>query len=289
MSRVAWSASRDARARRVQPHYIRPVCTLIFGLDVLGPRSVLVATNRDEDPARASEPPQILNRAPLVVGGRDAVAGGTWLALRAGGPEAGSQRIEPGDRAAAEAEPAASVTTPGVAMLLNRRDPTPAKSGRRSRGLLTLDVATAPDPRTRALAEAEIGHYAPCSLVWLSPTGSWHLSIRAGRKPTLDKIAPGWHAITHFELDDPADTRTTWVLTRLAGWRPSSRADAESRLSAILATHGGGGVPASCLHEGRAPTVSAAMLWLAPGETSYRHAQGPPCVTPFEDWTHLLG
>jgi len=174
-------------------------------------------------------------------------------------------------------------------MLLNRRDPTPAKPGRRSRGLLTLEVASAADPRSRALAEAQLGHYAPCSLVWLSATESWLLSIRAGRKPTLEPIAPGWHAISHFELDDPADARATWALARLAGWRPASRAEAEARLLAMLASHGGGAAPAICLHEGRAPTVSAAMLWLADGEAGYRHAQGRPCETPFVDWTHLLG
>ncbi len=238
------------------------MCTLVFGLDVLGPGTILVATNRDEDPARPSEPPQVLDRAPLVVGGRDAVAGGTWLAVRA--------------------------ETPGVAMLLNRRDPTPEKPGRRSRGLLTLDVATAPEPRARALAEAEIGHYAPCSLVWLSPAGSWLLAIRAGREPTLEPIRAGWHAITHFELDDAADARATWILARLAGRKVASREDAESRLTSILASHGGGAAPACCLHEGRAPTVSAALLWIAPGELAYRHAQGRPCVTPFEDYTHLV-
>ena len=265
------------------------MCTLIFGLDVLGPRTVLIATNRDEDPARASEPPQILSRAPRVVGGRDAVAGGTWLALRADEPGTAADGIAPGTHESTTSEPSGPVNTAGVAMLLNRRDPKPATSGRRSRGLLTLDVASAADTRERALAEAEIGHYAPCSLVWLSPAGSWHLSIRAGRKPTLDTIAPGWHAITHFEMDDPADTRTSWVLARLGKWHPASRAEAEARLVAIVASHGGGGAPAFCLHEGRAPTVSAALLWLAPGEVGYRHAQGRPCVTPFEDWTRLLG
>ena len=237
------------------------MCTLVFALDLLGPGTALVATNRDEDPARASEPPQVLGREPLVVGGRDAVAGGTWLALRA--------------------------DVPGVAMLLNRRDPTPEKQGRRSRGLLTLDVATAPDPRERALAEAAIGHYAPCSLVWLSPRGSWHLSIRAGRAPALEPITPGWHAITHFEMDDATDPRATSILARLQGWKPKTRAEAEARLTAIISSHGTGRAPAVCLHEGRAPTVSAAMLWLAPGEVSYHHAQGRPCVTPFEDFTHL--
>jgi len=247
------------------------MCTLVFALDVLGAHTVLLATNRDEDPARPSEPPQVLGRDPLVVGGRDVTGGGTWLALR------------PGAAAAGEAAP-----SPAVAMLLNRRDPTPGKSGRRSRGLLTLDVAAAPDPRARALAEAEIGHYAPCSLVWLSPGGSWHLSIRAGHAPTLDPIAPGWHAITHFELDDPSDPRASWALTRLSGRKPATRDDAEARLTSIVASHGGGSAPAFCLHDGRAPTVSAAMLWLAPGEVSYRHAPGRPCVTAFEDWTHLV-
>jgi uncharacterized protein with NRDE domain len=265
------------------------VCTLIFGLDVLGPRSVLIATNRDEDPARPSEPPHVLSAAPRVVGGRDALAGGTWLALRAGERQDPARGADGGSRDAVGPETHGTVTTAGVAMLLNRRDPTPARAGRRSRGLLTLEVASAADPRARALAEAQLGHYAPCSLVWLSATESWLLSIRAGRKPTLEPIAPGWHAITHFEMDDPADARATWALARLAGWRPSSRAEAEARLLAMISSHGGGAAPAICLHEGRAPTVSAAMLWLAPGETSYRHAQGRPCETPLVDWTHLLG
>ena len=238
------------------------MCTLIFGLGVLGPGTVLIATNRDEDPTRPSEPPQVLVREPLVVGGRDAAAGGTWLALRA--------------------------DVPGVAMLLNRRDPSPEKVGRRSRGLLTLDVASASDPRAFAQAEAAIGNYAPCSLVWLSPAESWHLSIRPGHKPTLAPIAPGWHAITHFEMDDPADPRASLVMARFAKWRPPSREDAESRLTSIVTSHGGGGAPAFCLHEGRAPTVSAALLWLAPGEITYRHAQGRPCVTAFEDCAHLI-
>src|SRR5689334_5142645 len=170
------------------------MCTLVFALDVLGPGTVLDAPNRDGDPARGSEPPRVLARDPLLVGGRDAKAGGTWQAVRAEEPR-------------------------GVAMLLNRRDTTPERPGRRCRGILTLDVAGASDPRERALAEAAIGHYAPCSLVWLSPAGSWHLSIRAGHKPSLDDINPGWHAITHFEMNDASDPRATSILARLAGWK----------------------------------------------------------------------
>src|SRR5262249_24564811 len=133
--------------------------------------------------------------------------------------------------------------TPGVAMLLNRRDPEPGRAGRRSRGLLTLDVAAAADPRATAEAEAATGRYAPCSLVWLSGGESWLLAIRHGREPTWEPIAPGWHAITHFELDDPTDERATWLLAQLARRPPASRAEAEARLAALIASHGGEGVP----------------------------------------------
>jgi hypothetical protein len=245
------------------------MCTLVFGLGVAGPGTVVLATNRDEDPARGSEPPQVLRREPLLLGGRDVVAGGTWLALHPG-------RLP--DRRGTS-----------VAMLLNRFDPEPGKPGRRSRGLLTLDVAGAEAPHERAIEEATSGRYAPCSLVWLAGDSAWHLSLRAGEAPTIDPIGPGWHALTHFELDDPTDARATWLLAQLAGWRPASLPDARTRLEALVGSHGGDGAPPICLHGGRAPTVSAASLVLAPGRLEYRHAQGPPCVTPFADQESLLG
>jgi hypothetical protein len=242
------------------------MCTLVFGLGVLGHGSVLVATNRDEHPARAGEPPQVLRRAPLVVGGRDPVAGGTWLAVRAGAAGRG----------------------PAVAMLLNRFDADPERSGRRSRGLLTLDVAASDDPLATARELAATGRYAPCSLVWLSGEEGWLLALRGDEAPELERIAPGWHALAHRELDDAADERTAWLAARLRGFAPSTRPEAAEGLRELLATHAAGSVPAVCLHEGRAPTVSAETLWIAPGELEYRHAQGRPCVTVFEDHTSLL-
>src|SRR3989442_6104928 len=103
------------------------MCTLILGRDVLGPGSLLVGANRDEDPARPAEPPGRLSEAPLVVGGRDLRSGGTWLAIRDG-------------RA--------------VVALLNRRGVGPsALDVVRSRGLLALDVAkTAPGSNGEAFA-----------------------------------------------------------------------------------------------------------------------------------------
>lgn len=242
------------------------MCTALFGIGVLGEGTVLVATNRDEDPLRASEPPRLLRDEPRLAGGRDAVAGGTWLAVRrtsAGRP-------------------------PAVAMLLNRFDPAPGRAGRRSRGLLTLDVAASADPRATAWAGAVTARYAPCSLVWLSPGEAWMLSIRDGRAPSLEPIPRGWHALAHHELDDPADPRTGWLAGQLRGFEPDSRAAAGAHLHALITTHRDGHAPGVCLHEGRAPTVSSARVWLEPGGLGYFHAQGRPCVTPFADCTALL-
>ncbi len=143
--------------------------------------------------------------------------------------------------------------------------------------------AAAAEPRAAALAEATSGRYAPCSLVWLSGAEAWLLALRAGEGPTLQAIGPGWHAITHFELDDPADRRAAWLLAQLGAWRPRARAEAEARLRALIASHGSDEAPPVCLHAGRAPTVSAAAVWVGPDGVTYRHAQGPPCVTPFAD------
>src|SRR6267378_4594459 len=63
-------------------HYRGRMCTLILGLEVVAPHTLLLGANRDEDPARPSDPPAVLSTDPPVAGGRDRVAGGTWLAVR---------------------------------------------------------------------------------------------------------------------------------------------------------------------------------------------------------------
>src|SRR5262245_50190673 len=127
------------------------MCTLVIGRDVVAPGTVLVAANRDEDPARPSLPPGVLGERPRLVGGSDRLAGGTWLAIREG-------------RA--------------LVAILNRRDvshlanePAPRDPERRSRGLLVLDVARAEGDdlaqaaSARALAALEAARYAPFTMV----------------------------------------------------------------------------------------------------------------------------
>lgn len=265
------------------------MCTLVLGFGVVAPRSVLIAANRDEDPERPTDPPRPLGERPALVGGRDRRAGGTWLAVRDG-------------RSA-------------VALLNRPPWSAPAPAAPRSRGLLTLDVAAAPavtargvaggalgaagsDPGARAaLAEAlaSLGRdaYAPFTLVYASPDACWTLS-HDGRGPArAAPLAPGWHVVTHADPDDPGEPRTAWLLERLAGQSPPTRAGAEALLTRLLSLHAGEIVdgreaPDVCLHRGRLVTVSRSLLWLAPGEAHYAHAEGRPCERPAEDLTDLL-
>ena len=257
------------------------MCTLLIGIDVLGPKTAVVGANRDESPDRATAGPGMLVSSPRVVGGRDLVAGGTWLAVR-------EARF--------------------IAALMNRRprpgDPT---GGLRSRGLLCLETASSDrldqpariDPETgearpaawdAALRRLGSGAYARCTLVGIDPDlGSWAVAGGAGELSRGVPIPPGWHAITHGELDDPDEPRTRYALSRLEGAEPRGADEALDLLASILRGHDEGGSPAVCLHGDRFPTVSSTLLALGALERPrYLHADGPPCVTEYRDHSSLL-
>lgn len=277
------------------------MCTLIVGLDLLGPGTLLVGANRDESPGRPSAGPARLRDRPAVVGGRDLLAGGTWLAVREARFVAALLNRRPAPAAAVtEAATAATtaVTVPVAAIT------TPL----RSRGLLCLDTAAsgprfgapaAIDPATgdpyparldAALRVIGRDRYAPCSLIGLEAGGtSWVITLHPDDEPRASLLDPGWHVITHEAMDDPDEPRTRALLARLSGERPRDASEGFEILARLLRTHDDSGTPPVCLHRERFPTVSSTLLSLgAPGAARYAHADGPPCVTPFEDHSPLL-
>ncbi len=273
------------------------MCTLILGRDVLAAGSFLLAANRDEDPARPSDPPLVLSESPRLVGGRDRRAGGTWLAVR---------------------------ESRAVVAILNRRDragePAPPAPDRRSRGALVLEVAGVAedyparlDPAgerrellerlgavsgpglphaalCRAFAALWEAPYAPCTLLFAAPESCWLMAVEADAAPRFEPVPGGWHVITHADLDDAREPRTARLMRELAGFAPRSVEQAEQRLGDLLRSHGDAtaGIPPVCLHAGRRVTVSASSVWLATGEARYRHAEGRPCEHPLADHSHLL-
>ena len=231
------------------------MCTLILGIGIFGAESLLFGANRDEDPARPSDPPGRLVDAPPIVGGRDRVAGGTWLALRGR------------DFAVA---------------MLNRRGSMSAPATR-SRGLIALDVARAPEPAT-PFEHLVRERYAPFTLVMADAKRPWLLAWDGERARMLEP-PPGWHVLTHAELDDREEPRTAWLLGSLASFTPATPDEARRGVIERLARHE---APAVCLHEGPMRTVSAAWVEFGLRGTRYEHAEGPPCIAPFVDYTALL-
>ena len=140
--------------------------------------------------------------------------------------------------------------------------------------------------RERALALVAETHYAPCTLLFATPEDCWAL-VNDGETRRIVEISPGWHVLTHQELDDPTEPRAAYLLGRLRKDPPAPR-EAEERVMAMLREHGAGGTPPVCLHEGRMATVSSSIVWLAESHARYLHAEGRPCEHEYIDQTRLL-
>jgi uncharacterized protein with NRDE domain len=154
------------------------VCLLLLGVAAHPDYALVVAANRDEVYDRDAETAGFWSDAPQVLGGRDRLAGGTWLA----------------------------VTTSGrFAAVTNVRDLTaPMPDNPPSRGFLTTEFVLGDDtPRRYTEAVSERGAaYAGFNLVVGTPAELWHCeNNRAQAGPT--RLAAGVHAISNASLDTP--------------------------------------------------------------------------------------
>ena len=241
------------------------MCTLVVGIDRPRAGHLLLGANRDESLRRAAVSPHVLVRDPLVVAGRDSVAGGTWLGVQAG-------RL--------------------VAALLNRNAPegeaarwVAGREPDRSRGLLCLDalrMGSAQEAADWVRDEVLTCRYAPFTLFLADARGAfaayWDGRVR------VEELFPGWHVLTHGDVDDPFDPRAELLHTALRLSPPRQLED----LVPLLSGHEG--ARAVCLHEEPHGTVSSSLVQVdwAPGAARYLHAAGKPCSTPYQDISRLL-
>lgn len=243
------------------------MCTLLIGIDRPRAGHLLLGANRDESQARPAVSPHVLVREPLIVAGRDSVAGGTWLGVQSG-------RL--------------------VVALLNRNAPRGATEGAwatggepdRSRGLLCLD-ALRMDSAAQVVEwvkdEVLTCRYAPFTLFVADPRGVF-AAYWDGRM-RIEELFPGWHVLTHGDVDDPFDPRSELAHTNLRLAPPRAAED----LVPTLGSHEGD--RAVCLHAVPHGTVSSSLVhvdWNS-GVTRYLHAAGRPCTTPYQDVSRLLG
>lgn len=244
------------------------MCTLIAFHRVWADAPLVVAVNRDEAYDRPSSPPRWWDDPP-VLAPRDEEAGGTWMGANREGLWVG---------------------------ITNRRGED-EEPGRRSRGMLCLDLLDAPDSTevTERIATLE------------EPYNPFHLVAGDGRRLLLIEyeggesesraLAEGVHLVTNRppggSEGEPKVDRARALLGEVGLWPVPLGGDAppdlEDRLGAVLADHGRKGSDALCLHGGRYGTRSAAVWRIRPpgdaegnAEVGLAFADGPPCSAGLE-------
>jgi uncharacterized protein with NRDE domain len=256
----SWCAATDVDT-------IAGVCTLAVYLHVFAAHPVVVAANRDEWLTRPSRPPELLRTGPgWAFGGRDAVAGGTWLGVNAQGLVAG---------------------------LLNRRTDDPPDPARRSRGQLCLDaLAAVSAERAATWAAAEpAGRYNAFNLLVADAAGGFVVTQAADDAPRLLRLEAGLHLLSNLDVDDPRCPRIAASQRAFAAAGEAFAAGAAlpafvTRLQRVLAEHatrldprGPGSV---CVHaDGYGTRAASVIVSDAAGRPAHwYHADGPPCRTP---------
>jgi uncharacterized protein with NRDE domain len=262
------SLLRGAIAVVMPASYNHRVCTLAVYFQTNAELPLVVAANRDEFYARAASPPRLLADAPWVIGGHDAVAGGTWLGVNAHGLVAG---------------------------ILNRRSNQPPDPTRRSRGQLCLDVLRQPSVAAAAAGiQADPGtRYNPFNLLIASPEAACVVGNISGTMQRTPLHA-GLHLLTNLELNDPECPRIAKSTAMFEEARRSLREetlpDFLAELRRILADHStpldprGDGLPNNlCVHTERFGTRSSTIVVYSARTRRFRmwHANGPPCETDY--------
>jgi uncharacterized protein with NRDE domain len=132
---------------------------------------LVVAANRDELYARPTRPPEVLG--PAIVGGVDALSGGTWLAVNRAGR---------------------------FAAVTNQRALDTPPPGLRSRGLAVKELAAAEDPDAY-VAELDPKRYASMNLVWgdAARVSVAYLRRDSGEK-TIEELPQGVHVLCNDRL-----------------------------------------------------------------------------------------
>ena len=258
------------------------MCLLIFAWQPEAELPLVVAANRDERLDRPASSLCVLrDTAPRILGGRDDLAGGTWLATNDKGVVVG---------------------------LTNSPSPGGRDTTKRSRGELPLMVATASraaDGVASLCRTVEPGQYNPAWLLAGDRESLFYVELASDRAPAVRELAPGVHVLENVALDQPS-LKVDLVRSRLAAAASVGRslpdaalevlsdhslpsgADAESMASGDVIRRTA--TLACCVHTDDYGTRSAAVVSVPRAADALPEmlvADGPPCTTPFVAATPL--
>ncbi len=259
------------------------MCLLVVLFQIVPGAPLVVAANRDERYDRPAVAITVLrDSGPRILGGRDELAGGTWLAVNEHGLMAGLTN-----------QPSA-----------DGRDPT-----KRSRGELPLAFAEYPaaaDAVGKVGAQLDPSDYNPCWMLVGDRQSLFSIGLAGGRAAEVDELRPGLHVLENAPLRSPSAKadRVRRLITEARDAQPDrGPASTISALEAVLAdsepatpqprADDSGRVwppeiSAACVHTPGYGTRSAMTVAVPDaGRPSVRVADGPPCRVPLRDMTHL--
>ena len=154
------------------------MCTLALYYREFKNFPLVVAANRDEHFSRPSAPPQALLEKPWVFGGKDLIAGGTWLGVNEHGLIVG---------------------------IVNRRVEAPrAMNTPRSRGLLCLDMLRAKDVAQARewLAQEDGSNYQPF-IVLVASAEAALVAYNSANEIRQIELEAGIHVFSNTSFSDP--------------------------------------------------------------------------------------
>ncbi|MBO0835224.1 MAG: NRDE family protein [Actinobacteria bacterium] len=260
------------------------MCLLITLFQVVPGAPLVVAANRDERLDRPAIVATVLREAgPRIIGGRDLLAGGTWLAVNDRGVVAGLTNQPTADG----------------------RDPT-----KRSRGELPLVCAnqpTAKDAVDALTADVDPARYNPCWMLVGDRDAMFSVGIGAGSAaPEIESLGPGLHVLENAPLraqSPKAQFVRRLVEQGMAEHPNAGLAGVTEILRAVLRDHRPAvpeprtddsgrvwppSLTAACVHADGYGTRSSAIVTVpAAGLPSMLVADGKPCETPMRDVSEL--
>lgn len=253
------------------------MCLLIM-LAQTHPRfPLVVGANRDEFLDRPAVPMTVLRETdPRVLGGRDELAGGTWLAVN----EAGV-----------------------VAALTNRPTPGGKDPTKRSRG--ELPVALASHHSASAAVEALIATHRPAdyNAAWLlvgDREAAFAVDMSGDDPAVVEPLPPGVHILENRPYGS-ASPKTRHVRELVANADTLPRGQLVQRLQAVLGDHdvpsgaaavdevgieAPAEVKAACVHTEKYGTRWSGVITVPTAvddAPTLRYADGPPCRAPYQD------
>lgn len=259
------------------------VCLLIALFQAVPDAPLIVAANRDERYDRPAVAMTVLrDSAPRILGGRDELAGGTWLAVNDSGVVAGLTN-----------QPSA-----------DGRDPS-----KRSRGELPLAFtayAGAAQAVEAVCAKLDPADYNPCWMLIGDRQALYSIGLAGAGSAEVEQLGPGLHVLENAPLR--ASSAKVALVRQLVAQTRSEQPDGGvagtvAALEQVLRVHQPAvpeprtddsgrvwppEISAPCVHTAGYGTRSA-MTVVVPlnGLPALRVADGPPCEVPMKDVTGM--